>query len=147
MLHLTLLNTPEDRRRLPPALAEFGRAHALPARVLQAADLALEEHISNLLHHGYGPSGEPGRHQIHLRLAVADGWLRIEVEDDGIAFNPLARPPVDTSIHPDDKPIGGLGVHLIRSFMDTVDYQRDGNHNILRLGKRLTAPPTTSEPA
>ncbi len=137
-MHLTLLNTAEDQQRLLPALEQFARQCELPAKVLQAVDLALEEHVSNLIDHAYGPTGEPGQHQIHLRFSIEPNWLWIEVEDDGAAFDPTTQPAVNTSLPPDEKPIGGLGVHLIRSVMDSLEYRSEGRRNILRLGKRLS---------
>ena len=136
-MHLTLLNSAEDRRRLLPALEAFARQHALSPRVFQAVDLALEEHVTNLFDYAYGPTGEPGQHEIHVRLLLDPEWLWVEIEDDGSPFDPTSQPPVDTSLPPDEKPIGGLGVHLIRSIMDSLNYRSEGGRNILRLGKRL----------
>ena len=61
----------------------------------------------------------------------------MDVEDDGTPFDPLAAPPVDTSLPLGDKPIGGLGVHLMRQFMDELSYARADGKNMLRMRKRI----------
>jgi anti-sigma regulatory factor (Ser/Thr protein kinase) len=133
-LEIVLTNRPEEKRRLHQALESFAAEHCLPAKVLQAADLALEEHVTNVFKHAYTDTAP---HEIRVRLSRGGGALHVEVEDDGRAFNPLEAPPVDTSIPLEERPIGGLGIHLMRRFMDELDYRREGSRNILRMTKRL----------
>ena len=112
----------------------FAEANNLPPQVRQAADLALEEHLTNIINYGYEDT-QP--HQVSVRFALEEGFLVVEVEDNGKPFNPLEAPEVDTSLPLEQKPIGGLGLHLIRKFMDDLQYRRDANKNILRMRKRL----------
>jgi anti-sigma regulatory factor (Ser/Thr protein kinase) len=97
-------------------------------------DLALEEHFANLLEHAY-PGG--GYHQIRVRFARAGNWLEVEVEDDGREFNPLLAPEPDISLPLEERPIGGLGIHLMKQFLDELEYRREGVRNLVRLRKRL----------
>jgi len=60
------------------------------------------------------------------------------VEDDGKPFDPTQAPVVDTSLPLEKKPIGGLGIHLIRRAMDEMSYRRQANRNVLRMVKRLS---------
>ena len=72
------------------------------------------------------------------RLGAA--WDRrpvIEIEDDGRAFNPLDAPGPDLSASLMDREPGGLGIHLARSLMDQIFYQRVGQRNLLTLTKRI----------
>jgi anti-sigma regulatory factor (Ser/Thr protein kinase) len=133
-LELILTNTLEEKQRIFPALEAFAREHQLPSIALQAADLALEEHLTNLLAYAYNDTAP---HDIVVRLTLKDRWLQVEVEDDGRPYNPLSRPPVDTSLPLAEKPIGGLGIHLIRKMMDEADYRRDAGKNVLRLRKKI----------
>jgi anti-sigma regulatory factor (Ser/Thr protein kinase) len=135
-LQVVLKNKPEEKRKLLAALQEFAHAEHLPARVLQGADLALEEHLTNLMNYAYD---DKLAHEILVRCAVDQDTLIIEVEDDGIPFNPLLNPEVDTSVPLKDKPIGGLGIHLIRRFMDKLDYRREAGRNVLTMRKRLSS--------
>ena len=135
-MEIVLTNRPEEKPRLLRALEAFAAEHRLPAKVLQAADLVLEEHVTNVLQYAYA---DTALHEIRVRLSCDEGALHVEVEDDGRAFNPLEAPPVDTSIPMEERPIGGLGIHLMRRFMDGLDYRREGARNILRMTKRLEA--------
>ena len=122
-------------QRLWPALEEFARQHHLTPPALQAADLALEEHVTNVISYAYD---DGALHEIRIRLTLENQRIQIEVEDDGRAYDPLSRPPVDTSVPLEEKPTGGLGVHLIRTLMDEVEYQRVGGKNVLHMRKRVT---------
>ena len=136
-MEIVLQNRPEDRPRLVQALRDFAREHRLAATVVQVADLALEEHLTNIMNYGY----EDGRvHEIRVRLALEGESLAVEVEDDGKPFDPLQRPPPDTTIPLEARPIGGLGIHLIRKSMDEVRYRRERDKNILSMRKRLPGP-------
>ena len=57
--------------------------------------------------------------------------------DDGIAFNPFDAPAPDTTLALEDREIGGLGVHIVRTMMDEVFYERDGNKNVVTVSKQL----------
>jgi serine/threonine-protein kinase RsbW len=61
----------------------------------------------------------------------------VEVEDDGRPFDPLLVPPPDLTLPLERRPIGGLGIHLIRSLMDEVAYARHDGRNVLKMAKRL----------
>jgi serine/threonine-protein kinase RsbW len=63
----------------------------------------------------------------------------VSVEDEGKPFDPLSVPAVDTSIPLTKKPIGGLGIHLMRQFIDELSYARESGKNVLRMRKQLTA--------
>lgn len=133
-MEITLNNRPEERQRLVKALESFGREQNLPAKAIQAADLALEEHLTNVFAHGLDNDADA---QLVVRLARNGGWLEIEIEDEGRPFNPLSQPPVDTSLPLEERPPGGLGIHLIRRFMDELTYRREGERNIFIMRKRL----------
>jgi anti-sigma regulatory factor (Ser/Thr protein kinase) len=133
-----LTNQPKEEQKLLHALQEFARDNRLPEKVLQAADLALEEHLTNVMKYGYD---DVQVHEILVRLEIVHGELRIEVEDDGRAFNPLEAPGPDLNLPLSERPLGGLGIHLIRKFMDELAYRREGNRNVLQMRKRLKPSP------
>ena len=70
---------------------------------------------------------------IHIELG---GKKLVRVEDDGRAFNPLDAPAPDLRSGIDERPIGGLGVHLVRSLMDSLEYHRERDRNIFIMRKR-----------
>lgn len=135
-MEIILKSQSPDRQSVVRALERFGRDELLPAPAIQAADLALEEHLTNVLTHGFD---DDDAHDIVIRLSVEGACLMVEVEDDGKPFNPLAAPAVDTRPL-EDRPIGGLGVHLMRQFMDELSYSREAAKNILRMKKHFTSP-------
>jgi serine/threonine-protein kinase RsbW len=115
------------------ALSEFGRQHGLSAEVVFGVAVAIDEIVTNVA--SYDTSGQDTR-RITLRLALDGGDLRIEVCDDGRPFNPLDVPSPDTGAALEDRPVGGLGIHLVRSLMDDVAYRRQDGRNILAMRKR-----------
>lgn len=123
-----------EREGVIRGLEEFCREHQVPPAIANAADVALEEHLTNVLSYGYQPGAQ---HHILVAFTVEDGGLHVDVEDDGKAFDPLTVPPVDTAIPLEEKPVGGLGVHLMRQFMDELSYAREGGKNVLRMRKRI----------
>ena len=133
-METTLKNQPGETQRLFKALQEFAARQNLPVKAVQAADLALQEHVTNVLTYGYV---DTAAHEIRVRFSCKGGLLEIEVEDDAEAFNPLEQADVDTKIPLEERPVGGLGIHLMRKFMDSLDYRRVEDHNVLRMSKRL----------
>lgn len=131
-MQIILTGETSQRRLLVQALGDFCREHAIAADAHHAADLALDEHITNILSHG-------GAREITVRCKVEAGYLVIEVEDDGTSFNPATAPPVNTKVPLTEKPVGGLGIHLMREFMDELTYSHGEKKNLLRMKKRLTS--------
>jgi len=127
-------NRPEERKRLLQALQDFAGESHLPDKVLQAADLALEEHLTNVITYGYA---DELSHQILVRFEIVEDTFQIEVEDDGNAFNPLERPDPDLTLPLEQRPIGGLGIHLMRQFMDQLSYRRENGKNMLLMKKSM----------
>jgi anti-sigma regulatory factor (Ser/Thr protein kinase) len=123
-----------ERNKFAEVFEGYCREHCVPDSVRQAADLALEEHLTNVLSYGFEPGAEI---YAVARLNVANGCLLVEVADKGKPFNPLEVPPVDTTTPLEEKPIGGLGIHLMRHFMDELTYAHDGERNILGMTKRF----------
>ena len=82
-----------------------------------------------------------GEHQILMEgLALEGGRLTIDVSDDGIAFNPLDATPPNLDLPIMERPVGGLGIHIVRTVMDHVEYQRRDGHNVLTMRKTIGRP-------
>jgi serine/threonine-protein kinase RsbW len=131
---LTITNNPDDRLKALDQFEVFFRAHQLPGKALMDLQLALEELLTNISSYGY--TG-PEEHPIRIRANLLGAELHIEVEDEGIPFNPLAHPPPDLTLPLAERPIGGLGIHMIRKSVDQLDYRREGQKNILVLVKKV----------
>jgi anti-sigma regulatory factor (Ser/Thr protein kinase) len=117
---------------LATQLLELCRNNGINEDVCFEVRLALEEAVSNTIKYGYE---DDQVHMIQVRAGMEDQRFLLEIEDDGKAFNPLEKPDPDLSLPVDKKPIGGLGIYLVRSLMDHVEYRRNGGRNLLRLTK------------
>ncbi len=112
-------------------------AHGANAGAVYAANLALEELITNILKYGYDDAGE---HRITVDLCVADGRFALTLADDGHPFDPFAQAAPDTSLPLEERPIGGLGIHFVRNLLDECRYEwRDGK-NLVTVSKALQPP-------
>jgi serine/threonine-protein kinase RsbW len=118
-----------------PNLLEAIEAHLedreVPPGAAAQLMIAFDEIISNVLNHG----ADGRAPTVEVRLAIGGGRVQAEVSDDGKPFDPLAAPPPDTSLPVDERPIGGLGVHLVRELMDDVAYAHEKGRNRLRFSK------------
>jgi serine/threonine-protein kinase RsbW len=133
--------------RLPNRLAAIGEAaeeierfcaaNGVPPATAGHLNLALDETITNTIEYAWPDGGE---HQILVSLTIASGEIVAEVSDDGAAFDPLEVPPPDLESDLEARPIGGLGVHFVKTLMDAVAYRRTGGRNVLTMRKRFGAP-------
>jgi serine/threonine-protein kinase RsbW len=124
----------KEIERLNRIVRQFGELHEVPSRTLYAVNLALDEVVTNVVSHGFdGPSGE----ELEARLRTHDGELETVVVDGGRAFNPLDAPTPDLKAPLEDRALGGLGIHLVRSLMDRVEYRRELEKNVLTMRKRI----------
>lgn len=117
-----------------PEILRFVAAHARRSGMStfwrQDLELAVEEAVVNICHHGYG--GKPG--PLVLRIGDSDsGAFQVEIEDEGPEFNPLSQPLPEAGSHLENWKVGGLGILLMRRAVDTVDYERRDGRNLLRL--------------
>jgi serine/threonine-protein kinase RsbW len=121
--------------RLNRLIRKFGELHDLPSRALYSINLALDEVVSNVVLYGYGEAKGGG--PIVVKLEIKGTELMASVEDAGREFDPLSLPAPDLNAALEDRQIGGLGIHLMRSLMDRVDYQHVGGKNLLSMRKRV----------
>ena len=124
-----------------PAVAEQLEAEAARAGVPQATLLRLilvvEEVVTNAIKYGYEP-GQQG--VINVMLGIGQGLVELTVTDDAKPFDPTLAPTPDLHASVEDRPVGGLGLHLIRAFSDTQHYRRDAGRNVLTLTHRFSVP-------
>src|SRR5690606_35908678 len=89
-----------------------------------------DELLTNIIAYGY-PDGARG--EIAVRAAIADGRLRIAIEDDGQPFNPLDHPAPDLESALERRETGGFGIHIVRGSMDRIAYCRLPGRNLLTM--------------
>ena len=132
-LELCLSNRRTEIARAQDELEKFAAQCAFPERPLHDVQLALEEHLTNIIRYAHQDEQE---HRIQVRCSWIQPELRIEIEDDGRPFNPLDHPIPNLSLPLDQRPIGGLGIYMIRKSLDHVEYCREHQRNRLVMIKR-----------
>ncbi|MBR5465419.1 MAG: ATP-binding protein [Alistipes sp.] len=113
-------------------LEEMGEELNLSPEVSFNIHLALEEAVSNVIMYAY-PQGE--EHAFALTVRHVDNRLIFKIIDTGKEFDPTRQPDADVTLSLEERPIGGLGIFLIRRIMQAVEYRRVGDKNILTMVK------------
>jgi sigma-B regulation protein RsbU (phosphoserine phosphatase) len=131
---LRLHNDVREIPRLADFVEEVAAGTSLGMADVMSLNLALEEAVTNVIMYAY-PSGTDGL--VDIEAAHTDGWLSFTVTDSGKPFDPTAAQPVDTSLPAEERPVGGLGIHLVRQIMDEVSYARIDDRNVLTLRKKV----------
>lgn len=131
--HLTLHNSIDQISLLPAFVEKAVMVSKLDPGVTDSLNLALEEAITNVIFYAY-PEGTVGN--INIDVAEAEDALTFTIADTGKPFDPTARKEVDITANVEERPIGGLGIHLVRKIMDEVRYERRGIKNVLILTKK-----------
>lgn len=108
-----------------------GLALGVEPEVIPNVQLAVDEVAVNVMLHGY--QGQGGRLEIELERAERD--LIVRLRDEAPPFNPLTVPPPDLTLPLENRPIGGLGVHLVRRTMDEIIHRVTASGNELTLIK------------
>jgi serine/threonine-protein kinase RsbW len=116
------------------AFSRFATGARLPDEVRRDLLVVLDELLANVVMHGVG--AHPGG-RVCVAVHVHPHAVAVVVDDDGPPFDPLAHARPDTTLSVGDRPIGGLGIHLVQRLVDDVRYARQDAHNILTLTKRL----------
>jgi len=131
---LRLQNRLLELDRLADTVEAFGEAHGLSPKLRFQIRLVLDELLTNIISYGYPEDGE---HSIFVGMGQDGSLLRFVLEDDARPFDPLSahRPDLEAAV--DERQIGGLGIHLVRTIMDRVAYERVGDTNRLILEKDI----------
>ena len=136
-LAIRLANDLEELDRLSEALESFCTEQGFSPAQTYSLELALDEIVSNIIQYG---AFDDIRERISILIRHDGDTSLIRVEDDGVAFNPLtaAPPELDVPLEQRKRPVGGLGIHIVSSVMDRVEYFRRGGKNILEMEKGVT---------
>ena len=136
---ITLTNDLVEIPRLAEAVELFVEPFSPSMKDMLAIQLALEEAVTNIIDHGY-KAHAPGTRSFTVALSAPEAArIRMVVTDDAPAYDPLARPAVNLDLPIEERPIGGLGVHLVKNLMQHAHYERRGNQNVLTLERDLNA--------
>ena len=119
--------------RIGAAVKILSQAEGWAPELLFQIELVLEEIGTNIIKYGQDGKGET---EIQITLTSDRKSLTMEIIDSGKAFDPFTdAPPPDLESDIPDRPIGGLGVYLVRKMMDEASYRREDDKNIVTLTK------------
>jgi len=132
-LAVLLKNQISETERVQEIIEQLSQKHGWDTELQFNMNLALEEILTNVISYGYEDKKE---HEILLRFSITAEDLTVEIEDDGLAFNPLDQPEPDLNKPLGERQPGGLGIFLVRKVMDQVEYLKKNGKNILTLRKK-----------
>lgn len=131
---IILANDIAEVGRLAQFVDEVGEEFSLTPDIVFNLNLVLEEAVVNIINYAY-PKEE---HQfIYLSASLRQDSIVFVLTDTGKEFDPTMAPEADITLSADDRPIGGLGIFLIRQIMNEVKYERIDGKNVLTLEKKL----------
>ena len=133
-LSLRVENRIEELTRISAAVEELAESEGWSPALTFRVNLVLEEFGINVINYAH----EEGVHDFEITLLSDPETVTIEITDDGVPFNPLEdKPTPDTSAPMEDRPIGGLGLHLVRAMTEEMRYERENskNHSTLVMRK------------
>ena len=132
-VEFVLKNRLSELDKLQAHIKKIGRRFGQSRKNCLELSLVLEEILANIINYGYDDDRE---HQIRIAIAKNDNILTIQTMDDGLPFNPLEVKAPDCTSPAEDRPVGGLGIPLIRVYTDEITYERRAKRNILTIEKR-----------
>lgn len=133
-LELHITNSLEALTSATAELADWLRTHEVSTAASVVAHMGIEELVTNCIKYGFD---DKVPHVIEVTVHVDDSRLTASIVDDGRPFDPLGAPAPDLSLPPDQRPVGGLGLHLVRSMSDRMTYERRDDRNHVTIEKAL----------
>ena len=132
---IVLPNDTQEVPRLAAFVDEVCETVGFDATLTMQMNLAIEEAVVNVMNYAY----LPGTHgDVTVEAQSNDVRLKFTIIDSGAPFDPTVKADADTSLSAEERPIGGLGIYLVRQLMDSINYERVDGHNVLTLRKKLT---------
>ena len=127
---LSMRASMDEIGRLKPFVTDVASQAGIAAKEIKRLRAALEEALANVINYSEATA-------ITLTADKANGQLIITIDDDGLPFDPTQGSATDLSIPADQRPIGGMGIHMMQRMTDQLSYQRLDGHNILKLFKNI----------
>ena len=129
---LTLQNDVKEVEKMSIFVKQLAERLNISRPLTYKLRLALEEAVVNVMEYAY-PAGTIG--DVNIRATYDGHWLKFIITDTGISFNPTEASIADTTLSAEERPVGGLGIFLVRELMDSINYERINKKNVLTLIK------------
>ena len=131
---ITLKNDVKEVEELGSFVKQVAESLSLDKSLTGRLRLAVEETVVNVMEYAY-PQGTTG--DVNIRATSNGRRLKFIISDSGIPFNPTEVTAADTTLSAEERPIGGLGILLVRELMDSINYERINGQNVLTLTKSI----------
>ena len=131
---LILQNEVEQLSKLSDFIDSIAEELSIDSSMAMSLNLAIEEAVTNVVMYAY-PEGEVGN--VVIIANFTEGMLIFTISDNGIPFDPTSKTDADVTLNVEERPIGGLGIFLVKNLMDFVGYKRKNGYNILTLKKKI----------
>lgn len=132
--HLELHNDIKQISLLAEFIEALAKEKQLDESLAMNLNLALEEAVTNVILYAY-PKDTYGL--VDVDAILKEHSLEFIITDSGVPFDPTAAPEADVTLSADERPIGGLGIFMVRKLMDEVHYQRHNDKNVLKMTKNI----------
>lgn len=110
-------------------------AAGCPMKQQLQVGVAVEELFVNIARYAY--AGQPAPGMARIGVAVDTGRITVRLEDGGMPYDPLSRAEPDITLSAEDRPIGGLGILMVKKTMDAVYYRHEGGKNVMTIEKAM----------
>jgi anti-sigma regulatory factor (Ser/Thr protein kinase) len=137
MMRLVIDSQLSEIRRATKLVDEFKAHHGLADNDANAIHVVLDEILSNSIRHGLAGAAS---HAIAVTLELSGGEIMVEVEDDGVAYDPTQAPAPVLAGTLGERQEGGLGLAFVRQLTDSIEYRRIDGRNRLMLRRRIVPP-------
>lgn len=134
VLHLKVINQYIEIDRVNSEFDAFAKACELDDSIRRKVNLVFDELLNNIISYAFQDEED---HHIDISVKYHSDQLEIQISDDGTPYNIFQSPSPKTDLPLEDRPIGGLGIYLVRQVMDEYAYNRKGNQNVSTLIKRV----------
>ncbi|MBQ6574231.1 MAG: ATP-binding protein [Bacteroidales bacterium] len=131
---IILANDIAEISKLNQFIEEIGEEFSLAPDLVFNLTLVMEEAVVNVINYAYP---KEDHEKIYVSARLHKGSIIMVIADNGKEFDPTLAPEADITLSAEERPIGGLGIFLIRNIMNEVKYERIEGRNILTLEKKL----------
>lgn len=132
--HLSLRNDIQELPKIATLVDRIAEEKQLDPSLALSLNLALEEAATNVALYAY-PEGSDN--SFDLEAILRQDSVEFTLADSGKPFDPTAKEDPDITLSAEERPIGGLGIFLVKQIMDKVKYERRNDKNYLRMIKKL----------
>lgn len=116
-------------------LEEQLEANGASMKIINIMSISLEEMFTNVCFYAYTDNNNKGN--CIIRIGVENDVVDVVLEDSGIPFNPLEKEDPDIHASAEERGIGGLGIYMVKEYMDECLYERKDNKNIFTMRKKI----------